>query len=102
MSAVHTVAFLTQAQEEEARKEVERARKRKEKEAKRQKRMDLMGDDYVSEEDEEEEEEGEEEAGTEEEAPMTVKVPSSILTALHCKNEPRQFWVSVVSALISV
>lgn len=71
-------------------------RKQKEKDAKRQKRMELMGDDYISEEEEEEEEVVEEEV-VEEEAPEKVKAPSSILGALHSKSEPGQFWVSMVS-----
>ncbi len=57
-----------------------------------------MGDDYVSEEEEEEEEEEEGEVAEEEvEAHKALlRGLTSILGAVHCKKDPKQYWVSMV------
>ena len=71
------------------------------KEAKKRKRKELMGDDYVSEDEEEEEEEEEQEVaegeGQGEEAGKQ-KGASSILGAFYSKENPKQYWISMVRA----
>ena len=56
-----------------------------------------MGEDYVSEEEEEEEEEVEEE---EDEVKAVFKGPSPILVAFYSKEDPRKYWVSMVSETV--
>ena len=101
---------LLQAEEEEVRLTALREAKLREKEAKKQKRRELLGDEYVSQDEDEVEEESEGYEGVEgaegvEGQPPTkeekVKVPGTILSSFYSHENEKNFWVSMVSVIIA-
>lgn len=85
---------------------VEKEAKFREKEAKKQRRRELLGDDYVSEDEEESVEDvevvGEGVEGAGEGLPPAkeekVKEPGTILSSFYSHSDEKKFWVSMVSA----
>ncbi len=80
--------------------------KLREKEAKKQKRRELLGDDYVSQDEDEADEESEGcedvegEEGAEGQPPTKeekVKEPGTILSSFYNHGDENNFWVSMVS-----
>ncbi len=82
----------------------EREAKQREREARKQRRRELLGDDYVSEDEDEEEtsEAGEGGGGVEGEPVLVkedkVKEPGKILSSLCNQHDEKNFWVSMVSS----
>ncbi len=85
--------------------------KLREKEAKKQKRRELLGDDYVSQDEDEADEESEGcedvegEEGAEGQPPTKeekVKEPGTILSSFYNHGDENNFWVSMVSVELSI